>query len=133
MSTLRIGDLARVTGTKVVTIRYYEETGLVPQPFRSASGQRLYGEVAVRRLRFIRRARRLGFPPERVRDLLDLAGSDKADCTPADTIAAAQLADIEERIADLQALAQELRTTLACCSGNGPVAKCRVIEALGGA
>jgi len=133
MSTLRIGDLARVTGTKVVTIRYYEETGLLPQPFRSASGQRLYGEDDVRRLRFIRRARRLGFPPERVRDLLDLSGSAKADCTPADTIAAEQLADIEERIADLQALAQELRTTLACCSGNGPVANCRVIEALGGA
>ena len=127
---LRIGDLSRATGIKVVTIRYFERAGLLPAPARSASGQRLYGAEAVARLRFVRRARDLGFSQGQIRGLIDLSQRRGADCTGVDRIAEAHLAEVEARIADLQALAGELRTILASCHGGGDVGECRVIEAL---
>jgi len=130
---LRIGDLSRATGIKVVTIRYFERAGLLPAPARSASGQRLYGAEAVARLRFVRRARDLGFSQGQIRGLIELSQRRGADCTGVDRIAAAHLAEVEARIADLQALAGELRTILASCQGGGDVGECRVIEALSAA
>ena len=127
---LRIGDLSRATGIKVVTIRYFERAGLLPAPARSASGQRLYGAEAVARLRFVRRARDLGFSQGQIRGLIELSQRRGADCTGVDRIAAAHLAEVEARIADLQALAGELRTIIASCHGARPVDDCRVIEAL---
>lgn len=126
----RIGDLARATGTKVVTIRYYEKTGLLPVPPRTASGQRRYGAEAVARLRFIRRARALGFPLDRVRALIELSRLPEADCASIDRIAAAHLAEVEQKIADLRALATELRATLERCRGSSRIADCRVIGSL---
>ena len=70
---LMIGDLGRRTGTKVNTIRFYEEVGLLPKPARTASGRRTYGEDDLRRLAFIRHARSLGFGTDMIRFLLDLA------------------------------------------------------------
>lgn len=127
---LRIGDLSRETGIKVVTIRYFEEAGLMPEPVRSESGQRLYGAEAVARLRFVRRARDLGFSQDQIRGLIDLSQRRGADCTGVDRIAETHLAEVETRIADLQALAGELRTILTSCHGGGDVGECRVIEAL---
>ena len=127
---LRIGDLSRATGIKVVTIRYFERAGLLPEPARSASGQRLFGTEAVARLRFVRRARDLGFSQGQIRGLIDLSQRRGVDCTGVDRIAEAHLAEVEARIADLQALAGELRTILASCHGSGDVGDCRVIEAL---
>lgn len=127
---LRIGDLSRATGIKVVTIRYFERAGLLPEPARSDSGQRLYGADAVARLRFVRRARNLGFSQDQIRGLIDLSQQRGAACTGVDQIAEAHLAEVEARIADLQALAGELRTILTSCQGGGEVGECRVIEAL---
>ena len=127
---LRIGDLSRETGIKVVTIRYFERAGLLPAPARSDSGQRLYGTEAVARLRFVRRTRDLGFSHDQIRGLIELAQRRGADCGDVDAIAARHLADVERRISDLQDLAAELRATLAACRGTGPVAACRVMEAL---
>lgn len=127
---LRIGDLSRETGMKVVTIRYYETTGLLPKPARSDSGQRLYDADAVARLRFVRRARDLGFPLPRIRELIDLSQHRWTPCAGVDRIAEAHLAEVEGKIADLQALARELATILASCRGTGDVSDCRVIEAL---
>ena len=86
-----IGDVARATGTKVQTVRYYEELGLLPPAPRSSGNQRLYDDAAQKRLSFIRHARDLGFSLEAVRDLLRLADHPEQPCAEADAIAARQL------------------------------------------
>src|ERR1700720_740241 len=70
---LTIGDLAKATGTKVVTVRYYEQAGLLPAPPRTSGNYRTYGADHLNRLRFIRRCRDLGFTLDQVRDLLRLS------------------------------------------------------------
>jgi DNA-binding transcriptional MerR regulator len=70
---LSIGILAKRTGTKVQTIRYYEQIGLMPKPGRSDGGQRRYGNDELDRLAFIRHSRELGFSLEAIRELLDLS------------------------------------------------------------
>ena len=126
---LTIGTLARRTGTKVQTIRYYEEIGLMPEPGRTGGGQRRYGEAELDRLAFIRHARQLGFPLDAIRELLDLSDHPSRSCEEADTIARRQLRQVEQRIARLEALRTELQRMVAECSG-GRSADCRVLEVL---
>src|SRR3546814_13064923 len=77
---MQIGELGRATATKVETIRYYEQTGLLPPPARTKANYRHYGENHLARLSFIRRARDLGFPIARVRALLALSADRGRDC-----------------------------------------------------
>jgi Cu(I)-responsive transcriptional regulator len=126
---LAIGDLARMTGTKVETIRYYERIGLLPAPARTSGNYRTYGPAQLARLSFIRRSRDLGFPLEQVRALLGLADDQKRDCAGVDIIAREHLAEVERKISDLTALRRELRDLIGQCS-HGTVAECRIIEAL---
>ena len=125
-----IGDLAKATGTKVVTIRYYEQIGLLPAPARTQRNYRVYTEEHSRRLLFIRRCRHLGFTLDQVRDLLQLSSEATQECLAVDRITAEHLADIEQKIADLTRLADELRRLSTCCRGEGLIADCRIIEAL---
>ncbi len=124
-----IGHLARETGTKVPTIRYYEKIGLMPDPFRSAGNQRLYGPEHMDRLAFIRHCRDLGFGLEAVRELLSLIDTPEHSCERADAIAAVHLQEVENRIVRLQALKAELIRMLDH-QHDGRVADCRVIEVL---
>ena len=83
---LTIGSLGKKTGTKVQTVRYYEQIGLMPEPGRTEGGQRRYGDAEVDRLSFIRHARQLGFPLEAIRELLDLSDNpDRSFHRPAAT------------------------------------------------
>ena len=91
--------------------------------------RRTYGEADVRRLRFIRHARELGFEIEDIRALLDLAGHPDRPCGEADAIARKHLADIDDRIARLTGLRQEVQAMVEQCSG-GHVRECRIIEVL---
>jgi len=125
-----IGELAKVTSTKVVTIRYYERIGLLASPPRTSGNYRAYDGEQVARLRFIRKCRDLGFALDQVRDLLKLSSRKEQDCTEVDRLAAAHLAAVESKIADLKRLATELRRLNACCQGGGRIADCRIIEAL---
>lgn len=127
---LRIGDLARMTGTKVVTIRYYEKIRLLPSPNRSARNYRIYDSVALERLRFIRRCRDLGFSLDQIRELLELASDVERPCAHVDEITAIHLAEVERKITDLEALAQELRRISATCSGGGTISNCRILDAI---
>jgi Cu(I)-responsive transcriptional regulator len=127
--TFTIGDLARTTGTKVETIRYYERIGLLPAPARTSGNYRAYGLAHLGRLSFIRRSRDLGFPLEQVRALLGLADDREQDCAAVDVIARKHLAEVERKITDLTALRRELRDLIGQCS-HGTVADCRIIEAL---
>ena len=125
---LAIGALSKRTGSKVETIRYYERVGLLPPPARSAAGYRLYGTEHLKRLTFVRRARALGFSIDEVRKLLDLADHRQRPCAEARTLAAAHLADVRARIADLQAMERVLGETVARCA-DGRSARCPLIDA----
>lgn len=127
-STL-IGDLARRTGTKINTIRFYEEIGLMPKAARTEAGRRTYAEVDFRRLSFIRQSRNLGFPLDAVRELLTLADDTNHPCGAVDHIARVHLAEIDRKIADLSALRKELARVIGSCR-HGTVADCKIIETL---
>ena len=124
-----IGHLARVSGTTVQTIRYYEQIGLMPAAERSAGNQRLYGQPHIDRLVFIRHGRDLGFSLDAVRELLALADDPEHGCEDADRIARHHLAEVDRRLATLTALKTELERMVAGCQG-GRIANCRVIEVL---
>ncbi|MDP6705775.1 MAG: helix-turn-helix domain-containing protein [Alphaproteobacteria bacterium] len=126
---LTIGELARETGAKVQTIRYYETIGLLPEPVRTAGNQRRYGARDMERLAFVRHGRELGFPLEMIRELLSLADDPDRSCEAADCIASEQLAQVRSRIARLAALELELDRMVRQCRG-GRIADCRVIEVL---
>jgi DNA-binding transcriptional MerR regulator len=127
---MKIGDLGLATHTKVETIRYYERIGLLPPPARTASNYRLYTEAHRQRLNFVRHARGLGFEIAEIRSLLDLADDPERDCSEADRIASEHLRTVEQKIARLHALRDELARIVGVCRG-GQVASCRVLEALG--
>jgi len=127
---MTIGDLGKATGTNVETIRYYERIGLLPAPPRTGGNYRSYGAAELGRLSFIRRARDLGFSLDQVRALLSLSDDRAHDCATVDALARDHLAQVERKIADLEALRRELAAIIASC-GGGTVADCRIIEALG--
>lgn len=124
-----IGDLARATGTKVETIRFYEKSGLLPAPPRTAGNYRAYSAEHLGRLSFIRRARDLGFSMGQVATLLALADRKDQSCEAVDIVARAHLAEIDRKLRDLRALRKELAAMIASCD-HGTIAECRIIEAL---
>ena len=126
---LSIGTLARRTGTKVQTIRYYEQIGLMREPERTEGGQRRYDDAGLDRLAFIRHSRQLGFSLDAIRELLELSDHPDRCCTEVDSIARRQLHQIEQRIARLEALRIELGRMISECSG-GKLNDCRVLEVL---
>lgn len=126
---LAIGELSDRTNVKVPTIRYYEQIGLLEPPPRTEGGQRRYGNKEVDRLNFIRHARELGFEVEDIRELLAMNEQPQASCHQADSIAMAHLAEVDRRIASLQAMRGELARMIEEC-GHGRVCDCRIIEAL---
>ena len=127
---LTIGDLARRTGVKVPTIRYYEQIGLLAAAPRTEGGQRRYGEDELKRLAFIRHARDLAFDVEDIRQFLALTETPQRSCHEADSIALRHLAEIEARIRSLQSLRDELRRMVEEC-GHGRICECRILEVIG--
>ena len=127
---LSIGDLAKATGAKVVTIRYYEQIGLLSVPRRTEGNYRTYSHDHVRELQFIRRCRNLGFTLGQIRDLVRLSSQENRDCAEVNRITAEHLVEIEQKRSDLERLAKELRRLSKCCPGNRLIADCRIIEAL---
>jgi DNA-binding transcriptional MerR regulator len=127
---MSIGDLSKAAGVKVVTIRYYEQVGLMPDPPRTGGNYRTYSAEHVRRLQFIRRLRDLGFTLDEVRDLLRLSSEKNQPCDEVDRITHEHLATVEMKLRDLEKLASELRRLSRRCRGGGRIAECRIIEAL---
>ncbi|NBJ09480.1 MerR family transcriptional regulator [Microvirga arsenatis] len=126
--SLTIGELSRQAQVKIPTIRYYEQIGLLAEPVRTEGQQRRYWPEDVRRLNFIRHARELGFEVEAIRQLLGLASHPDRSCGEAHEITKAHLTEVNDKIARLTALRDELQNMVAC--DNGKVAKCRIIEVL---
>ncbi len=126
---LAIGAVAKASGVKAPTIRYYEQIGLLPAPPRSEGNRRLYDARDLRRLAFIRHARELGFEIEAIRALLVLQDRPGQSCAEADAIARKRLMEVVSRLASLNALKAELERMLADCA-HGRIADCRVIKVL---
>ena len=130
---MSIGELAKQTGVKIVTIRYYEQIGVLLPPIRTPSNYRAYSPQHTQRLRFIRRCRDLGFSLDEVRDLLRLSSEEfSPSCAEVCQIADRHLHAIEEKLAQLKRMASELRRISKSCNGNRPMADCRIMEALAG-
>jgi MerR family transcriptional regulator, mercuric resistance operon regulatory protein len=126
---LTIGELSKLTGVNIVTIRYYERIKMLPLPPRTAGGRRIYDALNVRILAFIRRSRELGFSLDEIRALIRLGGPDRASCRQVREIAAHHLNDIRTKIADLRKLERLLAKTIAQCTGTtAPV--CPVLDIL---
>ncbi|MFC0809017.1 helix-turn-helix domain-containing protein [Ensifer sp. P24N7] len=126
---LTIGDLAKSTGVKIPTIRYYEQMGLLSHTERSEGNQRRYSKREQERLSFIKHARELGLTIEAIRELIDLSLHPERPCADADRIAAHQLQMVRDKIARLQKLETELERIATQCHGNH-VRDCYVIRAL---
>ena len=126
---ITIGHLARETGVKVTTIRYYEQVGLLPVPRRSSGNQRIYEHHHLKRLMFIRHCRELGFSQTSLRDLLELSDNPDQSCDAVTTVARVQCDEIDRRILQLEELRSELDRMIKACSG-GPMKDCRIVEAL---
>lgn len=125
---MTISALSRESGVNLETIRFYERSELLPAPKRSASGYRHYDDVDIRRVRFIRRGRELGFSLEEIRTLLGLASQPQSSCAEADQLVQEHLQAIEARIRDLQSMKAELSKLAGCSSEHAE--HCRLLEAL---
>ncbi|HVC50802.1 MAG TPA: helix-turn-helix domain-containing protein [Stellaceae bacterium] len=130
--TIAIGELSRRTDCNIETIRYYERIGLLPQPDRSGGRFRRYSFNDVARLRFIRRARQLGFALDDVRTLLRLSATDSGDMrAEARSVFSAHIEEIRAKIADLQSMERVLTEAVEeCAAGRHP--NCPLIEVLSG-
>ena len=128
---LSIGRLARQANCKVETVHYYEKTGLMPKPPRSAGGHRIYDISHAKRLKFIRRCRELGFSIEQIKTLLIFIDEPNHSCGEVKSVALAQSKEVQAKIDDLKRLKMALDTMVAQCKGkNYPVEECPIIDAL---
>lgn len=128
MKTIGIGQLAKQAGVPIDTVRHYERIGLLRPAARLASGYRRYGGAEQQRLRFIRRARSLGFTLDEIDQLLALsAGRNVQSIRKA---ASARLSDIERRIEELNHVRDCLRQLIAACPGHGRAEACPILNAL---
>lgn len=130
---LKIGDLAKRTGTNAPTIRYYEDIGLIPRARRRDGGQRSYGPADVRLLTFIRQCREFGFSVERVRDLVALMQDRTRDCVAARDIAQTHLDEVRAKLRDLRSLESSLFGFVQSCENRcagGPGSGCVILQDL---
>src|SRR5437660_11848398 len=121
MKPLTIGQVARSAGVGIETVRFYERQGLLTEPARKESGYRQYGEDVVARLRFIRRAKELGFSLKEIAELLALRVEPETTCAEVRTKAEAKIVDVEEKIQALRRIKKALVKLTTACSGRGPI------------
>jgi Hg(II)-responsive transcriptional regulator len=128
-STLTIGRLAHAAEVGIDTVRFYERAGLLKKPLRTAAGYRLYAESDAGRLRFIRRAKALGFSLKEIAELLRLNdGGGRRGAVRA--LAERRLAEIERKLTQLSRMRETLRDLVHQCHGDGALAGCPIIEAV---
>ncbi|MBA1148868.1 helix-turn-helix domain-containing protein [Ectothiorhodospiraceae bacterium WFHF3C12] len=126
---MRIGELANETGVNIETIRFYEREGILPAPEREANNYRVYAPTHLRRLRFVRRARDLGFTLDDVRALLSMVDGGDYTCATVKSLGEEHLEDVRAKIADLRRMEEALAEVVACCSGE-QTPDCSMLETL---
>ena len=130
IKALAIGKVARQAGIGVETIRFYERTGLLEEPPRNVSGYRQYSSEAVVKLRFIKKAKQLGFSLKEIEEFIALRHKQDATCGDIKAQAEQKIKNIEERIRDLTKMKEALLELTRQCSDNGPVHECPILTAL---
>ena len=128
--TLTIGALAKQTGTAAGTIRFYEQQGLLPPAHRTPSGYRKFGDEAVSRLRFIERAKRLGFSLADIQSLMALEETPEASAADVRRRVVDKIAEIDERLAELSSMRDSLSQLAARCDGKSDIEHCPIMESL---
>jgi Cu(I)-responsive transcriptional regulator len=126
-----IGAASKLTGVSAKMIRHYEDIGLVPAANRTFAGYRLYGETDLHRLRFIRRARALGFSIRDIAELLSLWGDPRRASRDVKRLAQARITELERRIEDMQSMQRTLRELARRCHGDSRP-ECPVLDDLAG-
>jgi Cu(I)-responsive transcriptional regulator len=129
MDKLNIGAAARASGVSAKMIRHYEETGLIPRPARTGSGYRTYADHDVHMLRFVKRARDLGFPMAEIGKLLGLWRDRRRKSSDVKKLALKHVADLERKIAELDAMRRALVELAGHCHGDGRP-HCPILEDL---
>ena len=129
-ATLKIGELSKRTGYQVETIRFYEHEGLLPEPVRSQSNYRLYGDVHIERLHFIRRCRSLDMALDEVRTLLRLRDGPEESCDEVNLVLDGHIEQIGLRIADLTVLQTQLVALRSQCQAGLAVKNCGILKEL---
>ena len=129
---LLIGRLAKFSGVKPDTIRFYERSGLLPKPQRLASGYRAYDDAALKQVRFIRKAQSFGFSLDEIKRIMSLRGQGKETCRCVISMAEATLAETETKLEELRKFKDTLATNLTRWKRKrrGPIAaeSCALIE-----
>ena len=127
---MRIGEVAKAAEVGIDAVRFYEREGLLPAPARRPSGYRDYSPDAVLDLRFIRRAKQLGFSLREVSELLSINREPDASAGDVKKLAEEKLADLEDKIRSLQRMKQALREVAKSCPGSGPTSACPILRSL---
>ncbi len=129
---MKIGEVARKAGLGVETVRFYERQGLIEEPARKQSGYRKFDDTVIGRLRFIKRARDLGFSLPEIRDLLNLRVDSANSCEDVQLRIQVKLGELDEKIQDLKRMRAALVEVAASCQDRPSESACPFLEALDG-
>jgi len=127
MKTMKIGEVAKLSGTGIETIRFYERQGLLLEPERRPSGYRQYDESTVKRLEYIRRAKALGFTLAEIRELMELSFVSQACCDHVRQRADAKITEIEDKIRSLQQMKRSLGKIVERCRAKNSTDHCPLV------
>ncbi len=132
MNELTIGKLAKKAGVTIDTVRFYERRGLINEPARTQSNYRIYPEEEVAHLRFIKKAKELGFSLNEIKQLFKLQDDPKASKSDVKEWTEIKIWEIRRRIEDLSKILSALEQLTVSCDGHGPVSECPIIGVLSG-
>ena len=131
--SLKIGELAKRTGSPVETIRYYEREGLLPEPARSEGNYRVYADTDLERLQFIRHCRSLDMTLEEIRNLLRFRDAPDRNCGEVNALLDEHIQHVGKRIKELKLLQRNLRALRNLCQQEQATKDCGILQSLGSA
>lgn len=127
---MKIGELARMTGTQVETIRYYEREGLMAAPARTEGNFRIYADAHAKRLSFIRHCRSLDMTLNEIRELLRFKDAPTENCGDVNMLLDAHIGQVAARIRELRALEKQLKSLRERCREARDAARCGILKEL---
>ncbi|QOL25415.1 Cd(II)/Pb(II)-responsive transcriptional regulator [Thalassotalea euphylliae] len=127
---MKIGELSKVSGCSIQTIRYYEKEGLLNPPSRSEGNFRLYDEKALKELEFVKHCRSLDIPLSDIKTLVELKNKPEESCSSVNNLIANQLELVNQRIKELKVLKSELQIMKKACSSDNTVERCGIMRTL---
>ncbi len=130
---MKIGELAKATGTQVETVRYYEREGLLPTPLRSEGNYRIYGPSHIERLSFIRHCRSLDMTLDEIRTLLGFKDAPEDNCAQVNALLDEHIGHVAQRIKELRALERQLKALREQCLVTQEAAHCGILNELSAA